>query len=43
MGGYGLGPGMMGGFGLLGTMFYILILINLALLAFWLWKQINKK
>ncbi len=39
-GGYG---GMMGGFGILASLFWIIILIDLILLGFWLWKQIQKK
>lgn len=36
MGGYGT-------FGLLGSVFWIVILVDLILLGIWLWKQINKK
>ncbi|MBI2020653.1 sporulation protein YjcZ [Candidatus Daviesbacteria bacterium] len=41
-GGYG---GMMGGygFGVLSTIFWLIILIDLILLGVWLWKQIQKK
>lgn len=40
-GGYG---GMMGsGFGVLATVFWLVILIDLILLGIWLWKQIQKK
>lgn len=36
MGGYGA-------FGLLGSIFWIVILVDLILLGIWLWKQIQKK
>lgn len=36
------GHGMMGGYGLFGGLFGIVILIDLILLGVWLWKQINK-
>lgn len=40
-GGYG---GMMGsGFGVLGAILWLVILIDLILLGFLLWKQVNKK
>ncbi|MCL5019392.1 MAG: hypothetical protein M1426_02800 [Patescibacteria group bacterium] len=45
MGQFGYGN-MMGGFGafsILGTIFWIVILIDLILLGVWLWKQVNKK
>lgn len=38
MGGYG----MVGTNGLLATLFWIVILVDLLLLGFWLWKQIQK-
>jgi len=43
--GYGnWGYGMMGsGFGFLGVILWLVIIIDLILLAFWLWKQIQKK
>lgn len=38
------GYSMMGsGFGLLAALFWIVILVDLVLLGFWLWKQIQKK
>lgn len=42
--GWGYGN-MMGnyGFGVLSTLFWIIILVDLVLLGIWLWKQINKK
>ena len=40
--GYGFN-GMMGGFGLVGSIFYIVILVDAILLGIWLWKQIQKK
>jgi len=46
MGQWGYGNGMMGwggGFSVLGSLFSIIILIDLILLGAWLWKQINKK
>ncbi|MCL5433111.1 MAG: hypothetical protein M1524_03285 [Patescibacteria group bacterium] len=35
--------GSAGAFGVLGGIFWIVVLIDLILLAFWLWKQIQKK
>lgn len=32
-----------GSFGLIGSLFWLVILIDLILLGFWLWKQIQKK
>jgi len=40
--GYGFNS-MMGGFGFVGAIFYIVILIDTILLGVWLWKQIQKK
>ncbi|KKS83183.1 MAG: hypothetical protein UV59_C0047G0005 [Candidatus Gottesmanbacteria bacterium GW2011_GWA1_43_11] len=40
---YGSFGGMMGGFGLLMFIFWIVLLTDLILLGVWLWKQINKK
>jgi len=37
------GNGGMAWFGALGIIFWLVILIDLILLGFWLWKQINKK
>lgn len=34
---------MMGGTGVLATIFWIVILVDLILLGVWLWKQIGKK
>lgn len=43
MGYWGYG-GMMGsGFGVLGAILWLVILVDLILLGFWLWKQIQKK
>lgn len=42
MGQWGYGN-MMGGTGVLGSIFWIVILIDLILLGVWLWKQIGKK
>ena len=39
--GYGYGA-MMGGFGTLGFITYLVILADLILIGVWLWKQINK-
>lgn len=39
-GGYGM---MNSGFGLIATIFWLVILIDLILLGIWLWKQVNKK
>lgn len=36
----GLGFGIVG---ILGTIFWILILINLILVTVWLWREVNKK
>ncbi len=32
-----------GGFWFLGTLFWVVIFIDLVLLGMWLWKQLNKK
>ena len=37
------GNGGMAWFGTLGIIFWLVILIDLILLGFWLWKQIQKK
>lgn len=37
------GHGMMGGFGLLGLIFWLVILVDLILFGIWLIKQIQKK
>lgn len=42
-GNYGYGGMMSWGFGVLGTIFWLIILVDLILLGIWLWKQINKK
>ena len=34
---------MGGGWGLWGTIFWLVILIDLVLVGVWLWKKINKK
>ncbi len=41
--GFGRYGGMMGGFGLFGSLFTIIVLVDLVLLGVWLWKQIQKK
>lgn len=42
--GWGSYGGMMGyGAGILGTFFWLVIMVDLILLGIWLWKQINKK
>jgi len=41
--GYGNFGNMMGGAGILGSLFGIVVLVDLILLGIWLWKQINKK
>lgn len=42
--GWGGSGGMMGGgFGVLGIIFWLVILADLILLGVWLWKQVNKK
>ena len=40
--GYGLGSGAMGTFGVLASVFWIVILVDLVLLGVWLWKKISK-
>lgn len=42
-GGYGYGGMMNYGFGVLGVILWIVILVDLILLGAWLWKQIQKK
>lgn len=39
--GYGAG-GNAQNFGLIGSLFWIVMLVDLVLLGFWLWKQIQK-
>ncbi len=34
---------MMGGFGVIGSLIWIIVLVDLILLGIWLWKQISKK
>jgi uncharacterized membrane protein len=41
--GYGVGYGMMGGFGLFAGLTGLVILVDLVLLGIWLWQQISKK
>ncbi|MBI4066551.1 hypothetical protein HY411_02435 [Candidatus Gottesmanbacteria bacterium] len=44
--GWNYGGGMMGatgGWGLLGPLFAVVLLVDLVLLGLWLWKQLNKK
>lgn len=41
--GWGGNTGMMGGFGVLGTLLWLVILIDLILLGVYLWKQVNKR
>lgn len=43
MGWYGNGVMGVGGLSLIGSLFPIVILIDLILLGMWLWKQIQKK
>ena len=43
MDGSNWGHDMMGGYGFTGALLWVLILIDLALLGIWLWKQIQKK
>jgi len=40
---WGGGYGMMGGVGFWGTIFWVVILVDLILVGVWLWKQISKK
>ena len=37
------GNNMMGGYGFIGTVLWLIVLIDLVLLGVWLWKQISKK
>ena len=41
--GYGVGYGMMGGFGLLAGLTGLVVLVDLILLGIWLWQHISKK
>lgn len=41
--GYGDYGNMMGGFGFVGLIVWIVVLADLILLGIWLWKQIQKK
>ncbi|MDP3987556.1 MAG: hypothetical protein Q8P80_00225 [Candidatus Levybacteria bacterium] len=41
--GYGNMMGLGGGFSVFGSLFLIIVLIDLILLGVWLWKQIQKK
>lgn len=38
-----MGYGTFGGYGIFMLFFWVLVLVNLALLAMWLWKQLQKK
>lgn len=40
--GFGNYGTMMGGFGILGFIFWLIILVDLILLGAWLWKQLQK-
>lgn len=42
-GGWGYGDMMGSGFGVLATLLWMVILVDLTLLGIWLWKQIQKK
>ncbi|MEK7185910.1 MAG: hypothetical protein AAB675_00920 [Patescibacteria group bacterium] len=41
--GFGNYENMMGGFGIITSIFWIVILVDLILLGVWLWKLIQKK
>ncbi len=41
--GYGGSVSMMGGAGLLGTLTWLVIIIDLVLVGIWLWQHISKK
>jgi len=41
--GFGNYENMMGEIGVIGSIFWIVILVDLILLGVWLWKQIGKK
>lgn len=41
--GYGGFGNMMGGFGVVGFVYWLVILIDLILLGMWLWKQIQRR
>ena len=38
-----MGYGMVGGMGLLGTLTWLIVLVDLILLGIWLWQHISKK
>lgn len=40
--GYGYNWGMMSGVGFVGTITWLVVVVDLALLGVWLWKQIKK-
>ncbi|KKT74319.1 MAG: hypothetical protein UW69_C0040G0009 [Microgenomates group bacterium GW2011_GWA2_44_7] len=42
-GGYGMMGGLVGAWSILGQLTWIVVLIDLVLVGFWLWKQIQKK
>jgi hypothetical protein len=39
--GYGF-SGVMGGFGFLGIITWLIVIVDLALVGMWLWKQVRK-
>jgi len=41
--GYGYGGMMGGGFGILATILWLVILVDMILLGIWLWKQVTKR
>lgn len=43
MSGSDWGHNMAGGYGLIGALMWLILLIDLVLLGIWLWKQIAKK
>ena len=42
MNGADWGHDMMGGYGFFGSLLWLIVFIDLVLLGFWLWKQIQK-
>lgn len=41
--GYGYGGGHMEGMSILGLLTWLVVLVDLALIGVWLWKQVTKK
>ncbi len=43
MNGTNWGNDMMGGYGFIAVLLWLIVLVDLVLLGIWLWKQISKK